>query len=734
MHVCMVTYSFYEMDGRVRRYAEALAKRGDEVEVISLRPPGGRSLEVVNGVRILMIQGRNPNEKRRGAYLARLALFFTRALVIVTVRHLRRRYDLLHIHSVPDFLVFTALVPKLMGVPIILDIHDLLPELYVSKFPSYSGRLLERFLLYLERMSALFADHVIVANDLWREKLLRRSLNAPSKCTALINYPAVEIFEGARRREPGRQFVLLYPGTLSYHQGVDIAIRAMPIIRKHVPLAELHIYGHGDQKTSLQRLVQDLNLGGIVRFHDALPLDQIAEVMRNADVGVVPKRNEGFGSEAFSTKILEFMAAGVPVVVSDTMIDRRYFDEKTVSFFRSSDVQSLAERVVRLANDRDLRELQVSNQREFIRKNNWARKVSVYLELVEGLVGRRVDGQESRNQEGKSTPDLCQRVDRERAAFGKTWNQIGLGIYYFVKPALPVELRLAARRAHATWVRSRCGARWPINEAAARVPDGWMGWPDRKRFAFVLTHDVEGQRGLDRCRQVADLEEGLGFRSAFNFVPEGEYKTPAALRERLFTRGFEIGVHDLRHDGTLYRSRRSFQESAERINRYLTEWGSAGFRSGFMMHNLSWIHDLNILYDSSTFDTDPFEPQPDGVNTVFPFLVESPRGTRYVELPVTLPQDNTLFNLLRETGPEIWKEKIDWIAERGGLAMMIVHPDYMSFGGRGGADEYAAELYGEFLRYVKKRYAEDCWFALPRDVARYVLRNSERTCAWKLEA
>jgi hypothetical protein len=138
-----------------------------------------------------------------------------------------------------------------------------------------------------------------------------------------------------------------------------------------------------------------------------------------------------------------------------------------------------------------------------------------------------------------------------------------------------------------------------------------------------------------------------------------------------------------------------------------------------MFHNLQWLQDLNVLYDASTFDTDPFEPQPDGMNTIFPFWVPRHDGTGYVELPYTLPQDSTLFLVLRETGNDVWKRKLDWVAAHGGLALVNVHPDYMVFDGRPGSSEYRAALYHDFLEYVRQRYASLAWLALPRDVARY---------------
>ncbi len=266
----------------------------------------------------------------------------------------------------------------------------------------------------------------------------------------------------------------------------------------------------------------------------------------------------------------------------------------------------------------------------------------------------------------------------------------------------------------------RFSAYWSINELASRVPDWWIGWPGGRRFAFVLTHDVEGRRGLDRCRDLAALEMRLGFRSSFNFVPEGEYETPKVLREFLTGHGFEVGVHDLRHDGKLFGSQKEFRRYAQRINHYLAEWDSTGFRSGFMLHNFDWLRDLNIAYDASGFDTDPFEPQPDGTNTIFPFWVGRSDISGYVELPYTLPQDSTLFLLLRESGIDTWVRKLDWIARHGGMALVNAHPDYMGFENVRRSSEYAVQIYSDFLEYVANRYRQEAWFALPREVAAYV--------------
>jgi glycosyltransferase involved in cell wall biosynthesis/peptidoglycan/xylan/chitin deacetylase (PgdA/CDA1 family) len=296
--------------------------------------------------------------------------------------------------------------------------------------------------------------------------------------------------------------------------------------------------------------------------------------------------------------------------------------------------------------------------------------------------------------------------------------------YYFFKPIIPWHVRMSLRRLRASYKREAFANVWPIDERAGSLPPGWPGWPGGKRFAFVLTHDVEGPRGEARVERLAELEAKYGFRSSFNFVPEGEYQVNDRLRDSLEQSGYEVGVHGLEHDGKLYRSKTKFAAKAARIREYARNWNASGFRSPLMQHRLAWLHELGTEYDGSTFDTDPFEPEPDGVRTIFPFWVPGPDGSGYVELPYTLVQDFTLFAVLREQSIDIWKRKLDWIVERGGMALINTHPDYMHFGGcKKGRDECPVSYYEEFLRYAREKYEGSYWAATPREVSRYY-RNS----------
>lgn len=297
-------------------------------------------------------------------------------------------------------------------------------------------------------------------------------------------------------------------------------------------------------------------------------------------------------------------------------------------------------------------------------------------------------------------------------------------LYYHLRPIIPRRIQIILRRKLILSKRSKCNDIWPIDRNAGESPEGWTGWPEKNQFAFVLTHDIETAVGQKNCQKLMKVEEELGFRSSFGFVPR-RYDVDPALREDMSSKGFEVVVHGLYHDGKLYKSKKVFKERAVIINQYLKEWNAVGFRSPSMHSNLKWIHDFNIEYDSSTFDTDPFEPDCEGMGTIFPFFVTQNSGNdRYVEIPYTMPQDFTLFVLMKEMNIDIWKRKLDWIAEKGGLALLTTHPDYMKFGSKKpGLDQYPADYYRQLLSYISDRYKGRYWHVLPRDLSRFWYDN-----------
>jgi peptidoglycan/xylan/chitin deacetylase (PgdA/CDA1 family) len=293
-------------------------------------------------------------------------------------------------------------------------------------------------------------------------------------------------------------------------------------------------------------------------------------------------------------------------------------------------------------------------------------------------------------------------------------------LYYTLKPILPYSLRYALRRKYKQFFQSDFQLGWPIEDRYVRFQFEIVRqllitldhpsisfrhfWPEGYRYAFVLTHDIETDEGQAYVRKVADMEERFGFRSSFNFVPE-YYELDIVLMQELRERGFEIGVHGLKHDGKLYNSKHIFMERSGHINRYLKEFNAVGFRSPLTMRNPEWMQALEIEYDLSFFDTDPYEPMPGGCMSIWPFIIG-----KFVELPYTLAQDCTLAIVLGETTPRFWLQKVDFVEQNCGMALLNAHPDYL-------LNPKIFKIYAEFLARMKER--NNYWHALPREVARW---------------
>ena len=388
MKACMLAYTFYETDNRVRRYAEALSGRGDSVEVISLKRDDSQpDEEVVNGVKVFRIQTRVINERGKLPHLLRHLAFLVKSSFFLIKKSIMSPYDIIHVHSVPDFEVFAAWFPKCLGTKIILDLHEIVPEFYAEKFEVSERSVIFRALKLIEKASARFADHVIIVNHLLEERLISRSVSK-EKCNTFINYPGGALFTVSQKKpEKSDRFVMIYPGSLNWHQGLDIAIKAFYLVKDRLPDAEFHIYGEGSAQPELEGLIRELDFSARVFLKGTRTSSEIARVMAMADLGVVPKRADSYGNLAFSTKIFEFMALGVPVVVSDTRIDKYYFNDSNVKFFRSGDEQSLAEAIFDLAKNPEARKRMAENGYRHAAANNWDVKKHDYLSLVDRLAG-----------------------------------------------------------------------------------------------------------------------------------------------------------------------------------------------------------------------------------------------------------------------------------------------------------------------------------------------------------
>ncbi|MEZ5276831.1 MAG: glycosyltransferase [Opitutaceae bacterium] len=386
----MVTYSDYETDNRVRRYAESLARRGDHVEVLAVQGSFGRSRKsTLNGVHVTQLSRKASLRGSILAYFIKVSRFFLQVSGALTFRTFRDRYDLIHVHNMPDFLVFTAWMARLRGARLILDLHDLVPELFADKTTGLKARIAAGLLRLEERLSAAFAHHVIISNHLWVKEVTGRSIER-EKCSVFINNVDSENFHPRQRTRLDDRRIILFHGSLSQHQGVDLVIRAMPAVRSIVPRSEFHIYGSGSFEEDLRFLIRELSLENIVRIHPPVPLERIPDLIANADVGVVAKRADSFGNRAYSTKIMEFMSQGIPVVLSRTEIDQFYFSEDEVRFFESGNVAELGAALVEVLTDGSLASRLSESGRAHVAAHSWTKRQETYLELVDNLIDDRL--------------------------------------------------------------------------------------------------------------------------------------------------------------------------------------------------------------------------------------------------------------------------------------------------------------------------------------------------------
>lgn len=302
-------------------------------------------------------------------------------------------------------------------------------------------------------------------------------------------------------------------------------------------------------------------------------------------------------------------------------------------------------------------------------------------------------------------------------------------LYYAMKPVLPRPVQIALRRKYMKTQAQSAFPAWPIEpvvvntlqafkrrQLAERDALYWIGyWPEGRRFACAITHDVEWDTGLRRAPDLQQVEQELGFRSSWNLVPE-RYPIDMSVVDDLRAHGGEIGIHGLHHDGRLFQSLSTFRSRMKKINAYAKAWDAVGFRSPSTLRNAEWMREMTFVYDSSFPDTDPYEPQPGGCCTIWPYFIG-----KMLELPMTMPQDHTLFEIHQMTDISVWQKKAGWLAENGGLLLLNVHPDYM-------LTEDRLAKYRELLHYLKT--LPGMWHDLPKEVARWWLeRHASRIIA-----
>ncbi len=386
MQCCAVAYSIYEYDGRVKRETEALLSDGHEVDVICLGEKYKQGQAVVDGARLHRVQSRDVNEKYLLQYVYRLMKFFILTFFKLTWLFFKKRYRIIHVHNLPDFLVFTTVIPKLFGAKVILDIHDVLPEFYARKFNATMNHACVRLLKILERISTGYANHVITVTEIWRERLCERGVPS-GKCSVILNAPDERLFPGnfPAIRNNGAPTKLIYTGTLKEHSGIDVILEAVRKVKMTGANLCLDVYGMGEEKANLLNQAESLQLQDLVEFHEAVPIAQMSEVLAGSDIGIDPKKDGVYSGETLSVKSMEFLATGLPAIVSKTKAAAAYYDDSMVSFFEPGDADDLGKLIIELSRNPERRQVQRTNGRKFFERHSWKNYRQKYLEIVHSL-------------------------------------------------------------------------------------------------------------------------------------------------------------------------------------------------------------------------------------------------------------------------------------------------------------------------------------------------------------
>lgn len=386
--ICLIRQGYYPLDTRVRREVGALLLAGYEVEVICLRLPGEARFERQGQVTV----HRAPIGHSRGGhinYLLQYGAFFLVATVMVAWIHLRRRLDLVQVNTMPDSLVFAAIVPRLMGARVLLDLHECMPEFYAVKFGTGLSHPAVRLIAWIEQAAIRFADHTITCTDQMREAF--ESRGAPKDKIGIIMNSANEDEFDPRRYAPAKrvsgEFRIICHGTIERIYGIDTIVRAVGLLRNEIPGLRLDIYGDGYALEEIRSLIRDLDL--FDRVHVAgrfVAVQVLVQAIAAADAGVVAMRRDIFRDLTHCNKMFDFITMRKPAIVSRTRSVEAYFDDSCFQMFTAGDEQDLARAIRELYADPQLRDRLVRQAARANEPYRWPHQRRRYQEIVHGLV------------------------------------------------------------------------------------------------------------------------------------------------------------------------------------------------------------------------------------------------------------------------------------------------------------------------------------------------------------
>jgi glycosyltransferase involved in cell wall biosynthesis len=382
----MVAFTDYVGDARIRREAEALVERGDVVDLICPQTDWLRGKTNLGGVNLHYARRFAYGESGPLRYLVRYAAFLLAAGLTVARLGRRNRIDVVQVHTMPDFLVFAALPAKRRGAKVILDVHDLVPELYASKFGLRESHPLIRALIWVERRSLAFADIGVAVHGPHRDALIRHG-NAPDKLTVVMNSPDPRVLGTPRDGDEVDPSLLVYHGTIARRHGLETAVRAVALARRELPGLRLFVAGDGDDVDRIQRLIDELGLQDAVELNRGIvPLEELLPTLRRAASAVIPLIPDPFTRYMLPVKLLEYAALGVPVIATRIPAIEAYFGDSAVAFVDAEDPHALARQIVELHHDPVRARSFAANAAVVIARHSWEQERQRYFTVIDRLL------------------------------------------------------------------------------------------------------------------------------------------------------------------------------------------------------------------------------------------------------------------------------------------------------------------------------------------------------------
>lgn len=390
----LVTHSYYEEDPRVRRQAEAVLASGRPVDVIALRRPDDAAEGDVAGVHVTRLDVQRHQGAGLGTYLAEYLAFFVRVAWTLVRTHPRRHYALVQVATLPDWLVLAALPLRFAGVPVLIDLHESMPDFFRSRFPGAGNPIVRRALLIAERLSISASSHAITVNDALRDRLVRLGV-ASNKVSVVRNTPSLSRFDPSAHET--RAFMadgtlrLVYAGALTPTYELDVAVEAVAALTRNRPSMAVHfdVYGRGDSRDALEALARDLDIVELVSLHGRIPIEDVPAAIARADIGLAPTRRDEFTDSSLSTKILEYAAMHRAAVASKLPLVEQTFPAGSVTTYDPGDSADLARAMLRLVDDPPARAVSIERAAEIVADMAWERDAIAYLALLERFVRGR---------------------------------------------------------------------------------------------------------------------------------------------------------------------------------------------------------------------------------------------------------------------------------------------------------------------------------------------------------